>query len=190
MRIIGCSAVPVPDKTFSVFNSHSTSFAGYEFHNESFRFFPGFKATFRTLELAMKAFEKNLILLRGIPGSGKSTLAGVLSENGQYPVHSVDAFFTNPESGEYVFEFDKNHLAYKDCVAKTENSMQNSISKILVDNTFIFEWEIAPYLELATKYGYSVFVTTVEKYHGNSNIHGITTDQIERMAARYKLKLF
>jgi predicted AAA+ superfamily ATPase len=36
---------------------------------------------------------KALILLRGLPGAGKSTLAKLLSENGKYPVFSIDDYF-------------------------------------------------------------------------------------------------
>ena len=55
-------------------------------------------------------FEKNLILLRGLPGSGKTTLAKVLSNNGDFPFFSVDDYFTNPKTQEYIFDYSKNHL--------------------------------------------------------------------------------
>ena len=45
----------------------------------------------------MENNHKSLILLRGLPGSGKSSLAFTLSENGKYPVFSVDDYFTNAE---------------------------------------------------------------------------------------------
>lgn len=48
----------------------------------------------------------SLLLIRGLPGSGKSTLAALLSENGKYPVLSIDSYFTN-QKGEYQFEFEK-----------------------------------------------------------------------------------
>ena len=52
---------------------------------------------------------KSLIILRGLPGSGKSTLAKLLSEDGKYPVFSVDDYFTN-ENGVYHFKFDEKYL--------------------------------------------------------------------------------
>lgn len=134
-------------------------------------------------------FHKNLILLRGLPGSGKSTLAVLLSEDGKYPVYSIDQYFTNLITGEYSFQFDENHLAYKQCELRTEESMTKGESKIFVDNTFIFDWEIEPYILLAKKHEYYVFVLTMEKYHSKPNVHGITDEQIEKMAARYKVKL-
>lgn len=137
----------------------------------------------------MSASDLNLVLLRGLPGSGKSTLAALLSEGGKYPVYSVDQYFTNAVDGEYNFQFEKNHLAYKACVDNTEKSMLDKVPKIFVDNTFIFDWEIEPYIKLSEKYNYRIFVVTAEKYHSHPNIHGITDEQINKMAARYKVKL-
>lgn len=133
---------------------------------------------------------KSLILLRGLPGSGKSTLAEVLSEDGKYPVFSIDSFFTNKETGEYNFEFDKNYLAYRKCEEDTSSAMEKGEPKIIVDNTFTLNWEIEPYFKLASTFDYSVFVVTVEKHHSQKNIHGISDEQIQKMADKYKVKLY
>ncbi|MGZ4042847.1 MAG: AAA family ATPase [Bacteroidia bacterium] len=130
----------------------------------------------------------SLIILRGLPGSGKSTLAKELSENGKYPVFSIDDYFTNKE-GTYNFEFDKNHLAYKNCEENVRKSMEENISKIFVDNVFSIEWEIEPYFKLAAQYNYRVFVFTVENRPRNKNIHDISDEQIEKMAEKYKVIL-
>lgn len=131
-----------------------------------------------------------LIILRGLPGSGKSTLAKILSENRKYPCFSIDDYFTNIETGEYIFDYQENHLAYKQCEINTEKSMQIGSSKIIIHNTFILDWEIEPYFNLASKYNYAVFVMTVENYHKNKNIHEISDDQLEKMALKYKVKLY
>lgn len=132
--------------------------------------------------------KNSLILLRGLPGSGKSTLAKVLSENGKYLVYSIDSYFTN-ENGEYNFEFDKNYLAYKNCEDQTKKSLENNCKKVFVDNTFTLDWELEPYFKLASEFDYSLFVITVENYHNNKNIHNISDEQLEKMAAKYKIKL-
>ena len=130
-----------------------------------------------------------LIILRGLPGSGKSTLANVLSEGKKYPVYSIDDYFTNPETREYNFDFQRNHIAYKHCETQTELSMKNKIEKIFLDNCFTMEWEIEPYFKLATEYNYTIFVVTVENRHEGLNVHEITNDQLKKMAAKYRIQL-
>jgi len=133
--------------------------------------------------------KKSLILLRGLPGSGKSTLANQLSENGKYRVFSVDDYFTD-EKGHYHFEFDKNHLAYKNCEENTRLAMQNGSVKVFVDNTFTMDWEMEPYFKLAAEFDYRLFVVTVENHHAQKNIHAVSDEQIRKMAEKYKVKLY
>ena len=134
-------------------------------------------------------FSKSLFLVRGLPGSGKSTVAKLLSENGNYPVYSVDDYFTN-EKNEYHFKPLENHLAYSQCEHFCEEAMKNGITKIFIDNTLTIDWEMQTYFQLATKYNYAVFVFTVENYHGNKNIHQVSDEQLKRMAEKYKVKLY
>jgi predicted kinase len=130
-----------------------------------------------------------LILVRGLPGAGKTTLAKVLAED-RWPVFSIDAYFTDPDTGEYNFDFSKNHLAYKHCSEQAESAMKNGIQKVFVDNTFTLEWELEPYFALAKKYQYKLFVVTTENRHGGQNSHGVSQEQLEKMAAKYNVKLF
>ena len=100
--------------------------------------------------------QNSLILLRGLPGSGKSTLAKVLAEN-KYPVLSIDSYFTDASTGEYNFDFKKNHIAYKQCEEQTAEKLKQQCKKIFVDNTFVFDWEMEPYFKLAAKFNYKLF---------------------------------
>jgi predicted kinase len=131
----------------------------------------------------------SLIILRGLPGAGKSTLAEVLSEN-RWPIFSIDNYFTDKITKVYTFKFDENHLAYKQCQEYTENEMKGRTEKIILDNTLTLDWEIEPYFKLAERYNYQVFVATVENRHHGKNNHGISDQQIKKMAEKYKVVLF
>ena len=129
-----------------------------------------------------------LIILRGLPGSGKTTLASVLSEEGTYPVFSVDDYFTD-ENGHYEFRFQENHLAYKQCEEGVRTAMQQGAPKIILHNTFTIEWEMEPYFKLASEHDYRLHVLTVENRHGSGNVHDIPEEHIERMRAKYAVNL-
>lgn len=131
---------------------------------------------------------RDLILLRGLPGSGKTTLAGVLSEGGKYPVFSVDDYFTDT-NGRYCFRFQDNHLAYKQCEDRVRNAMHEGFPTIIIHNTFTMEWEMEPYFKMSVENGYRVHVVTVENRHGSDNLHDIPVEQVERMRAKYAVKL-
>lgn len=133
---------------------------------------------------------KSLILLRGLPGSGKTTLAKVLSENNTYPVFSVDDYFTNEITGEYIFNFQNNHLAYKQCEDLTNDAMQQNLPKVIVHNTFTLDWELEAYFKMASHHHYTLFVVTVENYHEHKNVHEVTDEQLQKMAEKYKVKLY
>jgi predicted kinase len=129
---------------------------------------------------------RSVVLIRGLPGAGKTSLAKVLS-GGVYPVFSIDSYFTR--DGVYKFKHDENHLAYRHCQEQTAEAMRSGTPMIFVDNTFTLEWEMEPYFALAGRYGYRVFVVTVENRHKGVNSHGVSDEQIEKMAEKYKVKL-
>lgn len=130
----------------------------------------------------------SLIILRGLPGAGKTTLARLLSENGLYPVISIDDYFTD-EHGQYNFVFADNHKAYQQAIDKTAEAMQAGASKIFLHNVFSLEWEMEPYFKLAAEYGYHVHIATVENWHGGVNKHEISREQLLKMAEKFKVKL-
>jgi len=126
---------------------------------------------------------KQLILLRGLPGAGKSTFATLLGG-----VHiEADMFFIQDE--EYKFDASKLKEAHEWCRTKTEDTMKHGYN-IVVSNTFTMGWEMAPYFELAEKYGYQTSCLIVENRHNGENIHGCPVDKIEQMEDRFEIKLY
>lgn len=128
--------------------------------------------------------EKILTICRGIPGSGKSTFAKQLTSN----VFEADHYFIDNE-GNYNFDPSKIKDAHKDCQDNVRYAMESSISKIAVSNTSTQDWELQPYYELATKYGYTVFSIVVENRHEGVNQHGVPEDKIQMMKDRFQIKL-
>jgi hypothetical protein len=62
-------------------------------------------------------------------------------------------------------------------------------SRIAVSNTFTQEWEIKPYVDLAEKYGYTVFTIIVENRHGGVNVHNVPEETLNAMLNRFETKL-
>ncbi|TGK81556.1 ATP-binding protein [Leptospira noumeaensis] len=131
---------------------------------------------------------KTLLTLRGIPGSGKTSLAKAISITNGAPIFSIDSYFED-EAGNYHFDYQKNHLAYKECESKTKQALEQGIPFVIVDNTFTLDWELKPYIRLSEEYGYKLFVVTVENRHGGNNVHQIPEEQIEKMKGKYQVVL-
>lgn len=131
----------------------------------------------------------DLIIVRGLPGSGKSLICALLSEIGKYPVFSVDDYFTD-EQGLYSFVHTENHKAYAHCAQRCLEAMQTGKPKIFLDNVFSMDWEMQPYFDMAESQSYRVHVLTAENRHGSNNVHGVTDEQLEKMAAKFKVKLY
>jgi len=127
--------------------------------------------------------EKTLILLRGIPNSGKSTFAKTIGG-----IHfEADNYFMIDD----VYEFIPSKIkdAHRYCQESVEVNMMRGEEKIIVSNTFTQEWEMEPYFEMATQYGYKAFSIIVENRHGNVNLHNVPTEKLESMRNRFQIKL-
>lgn len=136
-------------------------------------------------------YKGDLILLRGIPGSGKSTLGEIILQSTQQQkpdVLSADNFFID-DKGNYNFDPTKLKEAHNMCQQKCAERMRLEFSKIVVANTFTQDWEMDPYFEMATRYGYRVHSVIVENRHGNKNIHNVPDEKLEQMKNRFQISL-
>lgn len=127
--------------------------------------------------------ENSLIILRGLPGAGKSLVAELIGGE----ICCADDFFI--ADGEYKFDSNKIQLAHIYCQNKCRLLMAINKPKIIVANTSTSERELKPYFDMAKKYGYKVFSLIVENRHGNSNIHNVPEETIEKMKNRFNIKL-
>lgn len=130
---------------------------------------------------------KSLILVRGVSGSGKSTFVQNIAHD-QY-FFEADMFFVD-DNGNYKFEHSKLKDAHAWCRFQVEETMKDA-DDIIVSNTFTTEREMKPYLNLAEKYGYTVFTVVVENRHGNKDVHNvpIETKKKQETSLRQNLKL-
>lgn len=131
--------------------------------------------------------EKVLILLRGLPGAGKTSFANLMWSS--YTICEADKYFY--VNGEYKFDASKLKEAHQWCQDQVRSLMMESdfYSEIVVSNTSTTEKEMQPYLDLAKEFGYTVVSLIVENRHGNSSVHGVPKETLEKMKNRFEVKL-
>lgn len=140
---------------------------------------------------------KTVYIMRGVSGSGKSTLANKLvGKTGR--IFSTDNYFVNAETGQYKFDptkISENHSKNLNAfVTQLENS-EGTQTPLIVDNTNMQQWEYAPYVEAARKYGWDVEFAEIDprkytdadiKQLAKRNKHGVSEDVIRQMISRYE----
>lgn len=117
---------------------------------------------------------KNLYILRAVPGAGKSTLAESLKGF----ICCADDFFTDA-AGNYNFDPTKLYENHRKCYALADELMSKGTETVIIANTNIEVKDVQRYKSLGEKYGYKVFVLTVENWHKNSNVHGVPAEKLE-----------
>jgi hypothetical protein len=113
------------------------------------------------------------MIIRGLPGSGKSTFAKLMAKERGYD--HLDG----------VFRFDPTKLAaaHKWCHRCTEISLMAG-RDVVVSNTFVKRAMIAPYIDLAKKFGAQYREVTATGDFGS--VHGVPRETIARMAAEWE----
>lgn len=150
--------------------------------------------------------KKTVILVRGIPGSGKSThikrllqqyaSEGLLIQD--VTVCSADDYFT-VQTGlgqpEYRFDPTKLAIAHTKCFARFLDAVccDDDVKVVIVDNTFIHQWEMQNYIKMAHFNEFHVEmhelrVNTIEELNRcvARNVHGVPADVIARMAMEFE----
>jgi tRNA uridine 5-carbamoylmethylation protein Kti12 len=107
-----------------------------------------------------------VVIMRGVPGSGKSFLAEkmigerVLENRGEAVKVSADDYFLNA-AGEYVFNPANIGEAHNYCFRRFMEAIERKASLIVVDNTNLSAWEMAPYIMAANAYGFEYEIVNV-----------------------------
>lgn len=135
---------------------------------------------------------KEIYLLRGLPGAGKSDLAATLEsafkcQGYRVIVACADDYFM--VDGEYIFDANKLGRAHQECKHTVECAMDQGWDKIIIANTSTTTKELRPYIKMAEAHDYRVVSLIVENRHGNTNIHDVPDEALERMENRFKVQL-
>ena len=127
---------------------------------------------------------KTLVILRGLPSSGKTSFADLLETRA---ICSADDY--QYRNGIYDWKPERVKASHEWCVRKCNRFMQIAHSKIVIANTNTTENEMQVYADLAEKCGYRIYYIIVERRHENKNTHNVPDETVEKMRARFDIKL-
>ena len=138
--------------------------------------------------------EKEIIIMRGLPGSGKSTRAAQLAGTTGL-VFSTDEFFM--VDGRYRFDPFRLKAAHRWNQQRVENAAAEGVPLIVVDNTNVTQWEMAPYIRMAQVHGYGVrfkYPQTPWQFDprecARRNTHGVPYENVLKMMERWEPQPF
>ena len=130
----------------------------------------------------------SLYLIRGLPGSGKSSFASTLKNYGVVDeVFEADDFFTSV-SGVYNYDSSRIKDAHAICKMNTRYFLSQGQS-VAVSNTTTTEFEVGDYEMIAIEFNAKLISAVIENRHGNSSIHDVPNDVVQKMKNRFSIKL-
>lgn len=138
---------------------------------------PSLSGVKKSLVQSGRNVSSTLVLCRGLPGSGKSTKAGVLAEIG-YKHFEADMYFER--DGNYQYDSTRIREAHEWCKQSTREAL-NRGENVVVSNTFTRVSEMAPYFEMGAG-----SLRIIEARGRWNNLHGVSTEAVLKMAARWE----
>lgn len=127
-----------------------------------------------------------VICLRGLPGSGKTTLAQELVSlgNGKYVHYEADQWMIDPATGLYRFDYRRLPECHQRCQEATYKALTELKKSVVVSNTFVMQWELANYVDIARRSSASFRVITLRGTFGS--VHEVPPSVIESMSRRWQ----
>lgn len=123
------------------------------------------------------------IFIRGIPGSGKTTLAKKLA-NRPFTVRHYEAdMWMKDEDGNYKFDPAKLKDCHEKCFDHFKESLMQGFA-VIVSNTFVKRWEIAPYIDHCKNNRIRYVVIRCIGDFGN--IHGVPPEKVFDMKMKFE----
>ncbi|CAG9863796.1 unnamed protein product [Phyllotreta striolata] len=155
------------------------------------------------IEAAINQINKNykvLVILRGLPGSGKSTLASIILQNtigydSNHGLHifSTDDYFCQNPRRIFMYDSRKIEEAHNWNQRRAFSSMSKGFSPVIIDNTNTQMWEMKPYANMATDFGYILCILEPDTHWcfndrelSKRNTHNVPKDKIRTMSERYE----
>ena len=126
-----------------------------------------------------------LTLIRGLPGSGKSTLAKQLvaaNQDGVSKHLEADMFFVDTQ-GHYRFDATQLSQAHQWCEQQCGLALQQK-QHVIVSNTFIKQWEMKSYRQLAKKYHAELVIKICTGSY--QSIHDVPKSTIKKMQQQWQ----
>jgi predicted kinase len=127
-------------------------------------------------------FDRVVIILRAIPGAGKSSFADYVKS--EYPPSDATICCADDYhmvNGEYVWKAENIHKAHDWCQQKFRSALAAGRRLVIVANTNTREQDVLVYKRMAEEFRYTVFVVTVENWHGGNDVHNVPDEVKDNM---------
>lgn len=133
-----------------------------------------------------------IVIMRGLPGSGKSTLVNELK--GINLIISADEF--RMQNGKYVYVDEESKRVHNCCLLKFVEALRQDVNvpdracwdHVIIDNTNIRLWEIAPYYRLAEAFDCEVEIVWIQacpEVCARRGVHGVSLDKTVTMSRNF-----
>lgn len=127
-----------------------------------------------------------VVCLRGLPGSGKTTLANeiIRETGGKYVHYEADQWMIDPASGLYRFDYKRLPECHQKCQEATHKALSEARKSVIVSNTFVMQWELANYVDIARRNSASFRVIALRGNFGS--VHEVPQSVVDSMASRWQ----